>query len=222
VRVAHLNFGGTPPLNGCSDGTERGSPWLDRVAKNHNGVYWAAIMDTPPTPNNNIWSHHHRKFFIDTWNYPGRMWGVTVAGVMGKSNTDQNTGKSFIAHNGREWKDFSIEPALSYMPNRWYRVLIERSDGEFRFSVNGELRDLGYSSVEGSLAIEENCLYHYNRSVRELNEACLIGDFLQVGDRYIEVWPGDEAYDDYFMLGDPHINFYEGTVLVDSLSIEAL
>ncbi|MEM1142960.1 MAG: hypothetical protein AAGI88_10280 [Pseudomonadota bacterium] len=221
-RIGHIDFGGKPPLNGYSDGEERGSPWMDIRARNHNGVYWAAIMDTAPQPNNNIWSHHHRKFFIDTWNYPGRMFGVTIAGVLGKSRTDPNTGKSFVAHDGTDWNDYSVTPGLFYVPERWYRVIVERRRGDFRFSVNGELKDVGYATVEGQLNAEEKCLYHYNRSASELDESCLVGDSLQIGDKTILIWPSGSAYADYFMLGDPHINFYEGSVLVDDLRLDAI
>lgn len=221
-RIGHIDFGGEPPLNGYTDGDERGGPWMDILARNHNGVYWGAIMDTPPQPNNNIWSHHHRKFFMDAWNYRGRMRGVTVAGVMGTSRADPKTGKSFIAHDGDVWNEYSATPALFYMPKRWYRVVIERNRGTFRFSINGEFKDRGYATAEGELNAEDNCLYHYNRSSRELDDACLIRDYLDVGERRIDLWPEGSAYPDYFMLGDPHINFYEGSVLVDDLRLETL
>ena len=37
-----------------------------------------------------------------------------------------------------------------------------------------------------------------------------------------EAWPINSAYPEYFMLGEPHINYYEGSVLIDDISLEVL
>jgi hypothetical protein len=222
LRIGHIDYGGTDARNGYDDGSETGEPWMPISALGHNGIYWGAILDTEPRPQANIWSHHHRKFFIDTWNYRKRMLGVTVAAVDGRGTTDPRVGKPFIAFDGHEWQRNSVEPAFFYLPDQWYDVVIERRSGELSFSVSGEFHGIGNYNFEGALDIRENCIYHYNRSQRELDRDCLLGDVLETETGLAEVWPLASAYPDYFMLGDPHTNFYEGSVLVDTLRLEAL
>lgn len=222
LRIGHIRYGGSGPLNGYDSGDETGEPWMRIPATGHNGVYWATIMDTLPQPRENIWAHHHRKFFIDAWNYRKRMLGVTVAAVDGRSTTDPRVGKAFHAHDGHDWKPYSVEPAFFYRPDRWYAVTIERSGGSFRYAVEGDFHGVGFHRFEDAIDIEESCVYHYNRSPGELDAECLLGDVLDTGAGLAEVWPADSAYPDYFMMGDPHINFYEGEVLVDLLSLETL
>lgn len=221
-RIGHIQYGGSGPLNGYDVGDETAEPWMNISAVGHNGVYWATIVDTLPEPQSNIWSHHHRKFFIDAWNYRKRMLGVTVAAVDGKSDTSSRVGKSFIAHDGHQWKPRSVEPAFFYLPDRWYQVTVERSKGAFRYSVEGEFHGIGHYRFEDSLPIQKNCVYHYNRQPSEMDDDCATGEVLEGEGGLVEIWPRDSAYDDYFMMGDPHINFYEGSVLVDAFTLEAL
>jgi len=32
----------------------------------------------------------------------------------------------------------------------------------------------------------------------------------------------NSSYPDYFMIGEPHINYYEGNVLIDDISLKTL
>ena len=34
-----------------------------------------------------------------------------------------------------------------------------------------------------------------------------------------DTWPQGSAYPDYFLFGDPHINYYEGTARFDDLKL---
>ncbi|WP_426369816.1 hypothetical protein [Pseudocolwellia sp. HL-MZ7] len=36
------------------------------------------------------------------------------------------------------------------------------------------------------------------------------------------IWSDNSAYPEYFMFGEPHINYYEGSVLVDDITFEVL
>jgi hypothetical protein len=222
LRIGHIDFGDDSELNGYDSGDETGAPWMDISAIKHNGVYWASIIDTPPAPHNNIWSHHHRKFFIDAWNTPGRIWGVTVAGVNGLSSTDHRFGKKFIAHDGVDWRPNVTTPAFFYLPDEWYDVTLSREDDVFSFRVSGRFRGMGEATLAGSLDAKRHCVFHYNRSPDNLSEKCVDGEVMRIGETLIPTWPHGSAYPDYFMMGDPHVNFYEGSVLIDDLRLEVL
>jgi hypothetical protein len=221
-RIGHIDYGDESELNGYDSGDETGAPWMDISAIKHNGVYWASIIDTPPAPHNNIWSHHHRKFFIDAWNTPGRIWGVTVAGVNGLSSTDHRFGKKFIAHDGVDWRPNVTTPAFFYLPDEWYDVTLSRQDDVFSFRVSGRFRGMGETTLAGSLDAKRHCVFHYNRSPDTLSEKCVDGEVMRIGETLIPTWPHGSAYPDYFMMGDPHVNFYEGSVLIDDLRLEVL
>jgi hypothetical protein len=221
LRIGYIDYGSEHSLNGYDSGDERGAPWMDIPAIGHNGVYWLAITDTLPRPHNNVWSHHHRKFFIDAWNTPKRMYGVTVAGVDGLSVTDGRLGKHFVAHDGNGWQQNSTTPAFFYEPFQWYSVQFTRNDGVMSFEVRGT--GLGERDIlSGSLDVDAECVYHYNRTAEELAERCMHGELFELDGRLYPVWPRESAYPDYFMMGDPHINFYEGSVLIDDLKLEIL
>ena len=34
-----------------------------------------------------------------------------------------------------------------------------------------------------------------------------------------DIWPAGSAYPDYFMMGIPHMNFYEGTASIDDVQL---
>lgn len=196
---------------------------MDISALKHNGVYWAAaIMDTRPAPHNNIWSHHYRTFFIDSWNTPGRIFGVTVGGVKGLASTDNRFGKQFTAFDGVAWRNGGEKPAFYYLPDEWYNVVVSREDDEFSFSVTGVFGGIGEARIASSIDARENCLYHYNRLPEDLSERCMNGEVIRIDGQLMQTWPKDAGYPDYFMMGDPHVNFYEGSVLIDDLRLEVL
>jgi hypothetical protein len=53
-----------------------------------------------------------------------------------------------------------------------------------------------------------------------MNEDCVdLGAFSQLGAPEPR-WPADQGWPDFFAFGDPHINFYEGSVLFDDIKLE--
>ena len=65
-------------------------------------------------------------------------------------------------------------------------------------------------------------VWHYNQSSAEYD-----GDFdrslTYTGPtgKYVDehIWPEGSAYPDSFIVGDPHLNFYEGSAVVDDIRL---
>src|SRR5699024_7055566 len=67
----------------------------------------------------------------------------------------------------------------------------------------------------------ETVVWHYNQSVDEYDGSYNFtgtseGDY---GSYEVEQWPEDSAYPDYFVIGDRHLNYYEGNAVIDNVSI---
>src|SRR5699024_517066 len=67
----------------------------------------------------------------------------------------------------------------------------------------------------------ETVVWHYNLSVDEYDGSYNFtgtseGDY---GSYEVEQWPEDSAYPDYFVIGDPHLNYYEGDAVIDNVSL---
>jgi len=75
---------------------------------------------------------------------------------------------------------------MTYGPQEWYRVTLERTQSEFIYSI-------------------------YDEQGRLLKTA-------RVDTK--EVWHTDPVYPDYFVIGDPHENYYQGSFKIQSIHIE--
>jgi hypothetical protein len=223
-RIGYADWGGEGKLNGYDQGDENSGPWGTRPVVNNNGFYWLAITDIKPEPHNNRWSHHHRKFHIDTWNNRRDVHGINIATIDGRGKTHMRLGKPFVFYDGVNWKlDPDIYPAEYYKPDEWYEVTFRRSEGAYSFSIRGDLLNHGQDTpLEGSINFVENCVFHYNQTIEEMDRRCVDDQsFVIMGKQFVH-WPLDSAYPDYFMIGDPHINFYEGSLMIDDIRLKVL
>ena len=222
LKIGFANYGNESKLNGYSNGDEDAGPWRKLSSVGHNGFYWLAILDKPPKPHNNIWIHHHRKFVIDSWNRKGFNNSVNVIALDGKSDTHQAFGKKFISYVEERWQNISDVPIDYYLANEWYTVTFVRTSLFYEFSITGNFKNGGLTTYKDKINIRKNCVFHYNQTVEELDPACV--DYRKqnfLGKDFVS-WPKNSAYPEYFMLGEPHINYYEGNVLVDDITLELL
>jgi hypothetical protein len=115
-----------------------------------------------------------------------------------------------------------LRPEL--MPNETYRFAIERANGGYALEMRGNFAGLGQATLRYHRAFVQDGLpiWHYNQTAAEYDGA-FDADWTYTGksgtfvDR--SVWPAGSAYPDYFMLGDPHTNFYEGKATVDDIRL---
>jgi hypothetical protein len=205
LKVGYASFGDGKPggLNGYRGG-ESDEPWSDDDATQENGFYWLTILDATPRPHNNIWIHHHRKVVIDSDNntlswtniWEGKSWvadgrhPVMMFGVAREGRDEDDTGRPFLS-----WSNGALQPS-------------------------GEIRAVD--------AYKDNTWYS---ACIERNESAFVltvsGDFKWGGQQtYVGTIPSDLAYQagagipDFFMFGDPHNNYYQGSIYYDDIKLE--
>jgi len=206
LKVGFASFGDGKPgkgLNGYAGG-ETAKPWLDDDATLENGFYWLTILDATPRPHNNIWIHHHRKAVIDSDNnkegwtsiWEGKSWvpdgqhPIMMFGVAKDGGDDPATGMPFLA-----WSNGALQPS---------------------------------GAVRAVDAYKDNTWYS---ACIERNEDAFVlttsGDFKWGGQQtYVGTIPLSLVYQaepgipDFFMFGDPHNNYYRGSVYYDDIKLE--
>lgn len=237
VRVGHAQFGDGKEggTNGYTGG-ETAEPWSSADATEENGFYWLAILDAVPRPHNNVWIHHHRKLTIDSDNhFPPWMeiWDGTklvssgehpimLFAVDGKGEGDEKTGKPFLSYAAGEWQPSGeIRAVDAYKEKSWYTVTITREGDRFTVTIAGDFAFGGAGkSYSAEIDAAARCVFHYNRSPLAATSPCVDTAHYPSLDASHPHWPSGIGYPDYFMLGDPHSNYYEGQVLYDDLKLE--
>lgn len=234
LRVGYASFGdGVSDLNGYDSGDETAEPWLEDSAVSENGFYWLTILDSVPRPHNNVWIHHHRKVCIDSDNTTDgwmNVWNgssceesgahpIMMFALDGTSSGSPTSGKSFLSYRGGKWSS-GICAVDAYRSERWYRVSIERFDDRFTLSISGDFTNGGNTTYTSTIDAVASCVFHYNQTPLPNGSRCVDTSFYpEVGSSYPN-WPSGATYPDYFMFGEPHENFYEGTVYYDDVQLE--
>jgi hypothetical protein len=208
LKVGFADFGDGKPgagRNGYAGGESDG-PWFNGDATLENGFYWLTILDATPRPHNNVWIHHHRKVTIDSDNnkeswtniWEGKGWmadgqhPIMMFGIDGDKDAwdSGDNGRPFLS-----WSNGALQPS-----------------GEIR-AVDAYKDKTWYSA----------CI--------ERNEDDFVlttsGDFKWGGQQtYVgkipvrSVYEAGEGVPDFFMFGDPHNNYYRGSVYYDDIRLE--
>jgi hypothetical protein len=207
LKVGFASFGDGKPgagdLNGYAGG-ETDEPWLNGDAKLENGFYWLSILDATPRPHNNVWIHHHRKVTIDSDNnkeawtniWEGSGWvadgehPVMMFGTAKDGEDDDSSGRPFLA-----WSHGALQPA---------------------------------GAVRAADAYKDKTWY--SACIERNDDAFVLttsGDFKWGGQQtYVATIPSNVVYGtgeevpDFFMFGDPHNNYYRGSVYYDDIKLE--
>jgi len=207
LKVGYASFGDGKPgansLNGYLGG-ETDEPWSNGPANLENGFYWLTILDATPRPHNNLWIHHHRKVVIDSDNnkdswtniWEGKGWvadgqhPIMMFGVDKYGDDQDSTGRPFLS-----WSHGALQPA-----------------GEIR-AVDAYKDNTWYTTC-----IERNA---------DAFVLTVSGDFKWGGQKtYVgtiplhAVYAADTDIPDFFMFGDPHNNYYRGSVYYDDIKLE--
>jgi hypothetical protein len=235
LRVGFAAFGdGEPGLNGYDSGTETAEPWWpSESATSQNGFYWLTILDAQPRPHNNTWIHHHRKIVVDSDNHHPpwmEIWNgsafvdsgehpIMMFALDGTRTPDPKIGLPFLSYSSGEWQPSgAIRAVDAYLPDTWYRVTIERDGPRYAIEIAGRFRYGGERTYGASIDAAEHCVWHYPVDASEAaaaqrctNPAPFYGSPL---------WPAGGTWPDWFMFGDPHVNYYEGEVFYDDVALE--
>ena len=110
------------------------------------------------------------------------------------------------------------------MPGITYTFAIERRDGQYTLEVSGYFRHVGWARYRYSQPFDdgEHPIHHYNQTPQEYDGRYNRDWVYQAGDRTFtdpDIWPKGSAYPDHFMIGVPHMNFYEGTASIEDLRL---
>jgi hypothetical protein len=238
LRVGFPAFGdGKPGLNGYTGGETAGPWWPTDDATRQNGFYWVTILDTQPRPHNNTFIHHHRKVVVDSDNhYPPflEIWDgarfvasgehpVMLFALDGARPGDERTGPPFLSWAAQAWQPSgAIRAVDAYLPDTWYRATVERDGPRYTIEISGRFRYGGERSYRATIDAAAECVFHYPVDAAEAAGAagCVDeGTFASVAPGNPR-WPAGGAWPDWFMFGDPHVNYYEGHVLYDDVVLE--
>ena len=239
LKIGYADYGdGRSKRNGYSTGNESALPWHPHKASEQNGFYWLSILDTQPQPQNNTWIHHHRKFVIDSDNHAqGWMQMATsnqefvvsgeqpimVFAVAGQGQNHERIGMPFLSYaQNQVLKPGIIRAIDAYKANQWYQVSIQRLNDVFRFEITGDFKYAHQAKYRGSIDTQEHCVWHSNRPSEPIPSVCQLDEKMQYMWSEMNWLAGDEGKPDYFMIGDPHVNYYEGQVLIDDIRFEKL
>jgi hypothetical protein len=146
---------------------------------------------------------------------------VAMFAIDGKGKGDELTGKPFICWADNNWQPSGkICAADAYKPHTWYAVTIERSGNQYTLQISGDFKFGGHRTYIATIDAAAHCVWHYNTLPLDPSSSCVDnGTYPSLDGRY-PFWPANGAWPDYFMLGDPHINYYEGKVYYDDIRLE--
>jgi hypothetical protein len=201
LRVGYADFGDGRGNNGYSGG-ETAEPWSSDDATAENGFYWLAILDALPRPHNNVWIHHHRKLCIDSDNNRDA-WTAIWDGTSFKPSGEHPVMMFALDGAGTE-EDLTGPPFIPYSNGAWQPSGTIRAVDAYKASTWYRVS----ITREGS---------RYTLSVD--------GDFRYGGQKtYTASIDSTSIFHagapEWFVLGDPHANYYEGAVYFDDVKLE--
>ncbi|GAB3664790.1 hypothetical protein GCM10027596_29790 [Nocardioides korecus] len=118
----------------------------------------------------------------------------------------------------------SVELQPELLPKASYRFAVERDTSGYTIELQGPFRHVGQATyrLHHDFVEDGRPIWHYNQTAAEYD-----GRF----DRSLthtgpsgtwttrHTWPRGSAYPDSFIIGDPHLNFYEGSAVVDDIRL---
>jgi len=205
VEVGYADFGDGKPgadnLNGYLGG-EKSEPWSNDNASQENGFYWLTILDSLPRPHNNVWIHHHRKVVIDSDNNK-KGWTSIWDGHEFRPTGEHPVMMFALSREGKDDERIG-KPFISFSADQWQPV------GKVR-AADAYLDKTWY----------EACI---ERTVKRFTLSTS-GKFMFGGTMRHEgsletarIYEADTK-PEYFMFGDPHNNYYRGTVYYRNVSL---
>ncbi|HXE09707.1 MAG TPA: hypothetical protein VN612_17515 [Acidobacteriaceae bacterium] len=207
VRAGYASFGDGKPgaanLNGYAGG-ETAAPWGTDSSSSENGFYFLTILDATPRPHNNIWIHHHRKVVIDADNNKGQWTNIWE-------------GTSWVADGRHPVTMFGLDKdgwdsGANGLPFLAYSHGAIQPSGEIR-SVDAYKDSTWYTAC-----VERNPTDFV---------LSISGDFKFGGQQTYTasipiklIYHAEPGIPDFFMFGDPHNNFYRGSIYYDDIKLE--
>ena len=215
--------------------------WMD--VRFGNGFYYLGIVDhANPAPRNNIFIHTHRKVVIDSYNvvdsqaYFKTCNPATGDYYISHDNTlnmlffipGKDTENGVVAETECGILESKVPKVITagqivpeLMPKQRYRFAIERDINGYTLEVSGYFRFIGQATLRYQRNFIQNGypIWHYNQSPGEYD-----GRFDSIvsydkGNTSFQTWHDGSASPDFFIIGDPHTNDYEGTSANDDIRL---
>ena len=117
-----------------------------------------------------------------------------------------------------------LQPEL--MPDTTYTFAIERTEDSYVLEMSGNFLHHGEDVLRYERPFighdDGRPIWHYNNTPEEYDgqfdrSHTITGDYGTL--EFDSIWPSDSAYPDYFIIGIPHTNYYEGSASIDNLRL---
>ncbi|WP_439258069.1 hypothetical protein [Lonepinella sp. BR2271] len=120
-----------------------------------------------------------------------------------------------------------IVSAVELLPDETYQFAVERNKSGYTLEMSGKFARVGYQRLRYSHAFIENGvpIWHYNQHAEEYDgrfNQHLIHQGFAGSYTSQDIWKAGSAYPDYFIIGDPHINYYEGNAVIKNIKLYRL
>ncbi|MCW2819158.1 MAG: hypothetical protein JWR42_1945 [Marmoricola sp.] len=127
---------------------------------------------------------------------------------------------------GGRYRDLvsSVELRPELLPRASYRFAVERDTSGYTIELQGPFRHVGQATyrLHHDFVEDGRPIWHYNQTAAEY-DGRFDRSLTHTGPRgrYVtrHTWPRGSAYPDSFIIGDPHLNFYEGSAVVDDIRL---
>ncbi|HMB96703.1 MAG TPA: hypothetical protein VKK61_11740 [Tepidisphaeraceae bacterium] len=178
------------------------------------------------------WDPREKKYypaFENTLNMffatPSQLYSLFMMETPGGIAYSNEDGRSEVVSVGE------IQPEV--MPAKRYRFAIERDERGYTVEVRGEFRNAGLQTyryhrdfIQSDARGKQRPIWHYNQTPEEYDGRfdelwTYKGSYDYHGSKEytIHSWPTGSAYPDYFIIGDPHTNYYAVKARVANLKL---
>ena len=213
-----------------------------------NGFYFLGIVDYPnPFPRNNVFIHTHRKVVMDSYNINERATFEACNPLEKKYYVSQDNtvnmlflspgnlqeskpvaetecGTNYGVENGHSAVVSAVQLQPELMPAQKYRFAIERDETGYTLEIQGDFRFVGKKTYRyhRSFLQDYHPIWHYNQTSEEYDGSydrswTYEGPFDKLETAH--TWPKYSAYPDFFIIGDPHTNYYEGSAAITNVRL---
>jgi hypothetical protein len=141
---------------------------------------------------------------------------IEFPGYLDQTSCGSYTDKDGLIESG------DLQPET--MPNQSYKFAIERTNTGYTMEISGNFRNAGYQTIREHRDFVQNGvpIWHYNNTPAQYNGAFDRSqtDTGPYGNFTVNhVWPKQSAYPDYFVIGDPHLNYYSGSATIGDIRL---
>lgn len=144
------------------------------------------------------------------------------AGLTGSSQRFMTTCNGGQATKGIQSAG-ELQPEL--MPNEYYTFAVERNSTGYTMEVSGNFARSGVHTIRlhRPFEVDGEPIWHYNTRVDEYdgrhNADLVQQDWAHGSNVWPDQWPLGSKYPDYFVIGDPYTNAYEGIASISDIKL---